>query len=85
MAIVDQKVDIRYFIVTDTDALQDGTFDVNLKEVKDYTGAAVDRQMPPIPAQRRTVNRPSDVPIGTIVKVTETRTLDRSFTVNPTS
>lgn len=85
MATVSQDITVKYFKVTDTDQLADGTFNINLKEVKNYLGEPVDIQMPPIPAQRRTVNRNNDVPVGTIVRVTETLTLDRVFSVNPSS
>jgi hypothetical protein len=83
MALVPElgSVDTRYWKVTDTDARADGRFDINLKQVQDYTGAPFQIQ----PAPRRTITRAADVPLGTIVKVVDTTQVDRVFTVNPAS
>lgn len=81
MAVISNDVDARYWIVTDVDNKPDGSFDINLKQVADYQG----NPMAMRPAPRKTVNRPATVATGTIIKVTETVTIDRTLTVNPTS
>jgi hypothetical protein len=81
MAQISQDVDARYWVVTDVDNRADGTFDINVKQVKDFTGAPLGIS----PAPRRTVNRPAAIAAGTIIKVTDTTTVDRVFTVNPVS
>lgn len=72
----------QYWKVTGSNLADDGTFDVSLVQVKDFTGAPTD-----VAPMKRTVNRNVDVARGTIVKVVETitRVTDRVITANPTS
>lgn len=81
MAVISQDTDVRYWIVTDSDANANGTFDINLKQVADFQGTAFSIH----PAPRRTITRPANVAVGTIVKVTDVTTIDRTFQANPTS
>lgn len=81
MAVVSQDTDDRYWVVTDSDAREDGKFDINLKQVKDYQGAPLDAR----PAPRHALTRPQDVARGTIIKVTTITTVDRTVVVNPAS
>lgn len=81
MAQVSQDIDERYWVVTDSDTRDDGKFDINLKQVKDYQGTPLEVR----PAPRQTVTRNQDVPRGTIIKVTNTTTVDRTIVVSPAS
>jgi hypothetical protein len=81
MAVISDESESRYWIVTGSDALEDGTFNVNVKQVADFQGNPV----PVPPALRRTLNRPNDVPRNTIIKVDERTVVTRTLTVNPTS
>lgn len=84
MAIISDNTESFYWVVTDVDKLDDGTFDVNLKQVKDYKGTPLAMRPAEIrQGPRRTINRPNDVPVGTIIKVTERTTVDRTLVVNP--
>lgn len=81
MAVIDTNTDERYWVVTDTDPRDDGKFDVNLKQVADYTGAP----LPIHPAPRKTITRAQNPAPGTIVKVTDVTTVDRTIVINPTA
>lgn len=81
MAVISTDTDARYWKVIDVDPTPNGTFDVLLKQVADYQG----NPLPMLPAPHRTVNRPQAPALGTIVKVTDVTTVDRTFAVNPTS
>lgn len=81
MAVISQDTDERYWIVTDSDARDDGKFDINLKQVKDFQGTPLDVR----PAPRHSVTRNQDVTRGAIIKVTTVTQVDRTIVVNPVS
>jgi hypothetical protein len=81
MAVISDVSESRYWIVTGSNALDDGTFDIDIKQVADFLGTPVAGPA----AMRRTLNRPADVARNTIVKVDERTVVTRTLTVNPTS
>lgn len=83
MPIISQDTDDRYWKVIDIDPLPNGTFNVEAKQVQDKDG---NRLVAVSPAPHKVINRPTNVlPVGTIVKITDVTTVERTFTPNPTT
>lgn len=81
MAVISTDTDARYWKVVDSDQRDDGSFDIRAVQIADYQGTRLSVR----PAPERIVTRPQSVPVGTIIKITDVTTVDRTFTVNPTS